>query len=545
MTTTVRPAVKPAKTMMVIEREARWRSWLLFAVLVAAMYVMVGVVLLAGYLTLQFVWVERLTGEISWLPGWRPSVVVFALATACAVGYWFLSRIDAKGRLLKAMHATPLDPADRFHKRLADVVEEMRLATGAPHLECVVVAATGMNAFAFSDMRGSGCIGVTEGALSRLSRQQLQAVVAHEVAHVLSGDYVTTTSACLLFGIYSGASDALLAAAVRGGSVFVSIGAMLLWVLLAGVRLGSSIVNAAISRDRELAADMAAVRFTRDPLSLAQALHMMRRHPGGAGFIPSGLSPLCIRPTDFGGGGGRIDRWFATHPPIDTRIVRLLNVAHVGFDEFTRQAADAEGTLEGREHSALPPRPLKLGLHEGLAGFTATGVMRIGESAVAAGPAAAALLRTASTPVTPAAGSSAMASPVGAFTCPACGDGLVDADYEGVGVKVCDECAGRLVSESGVKRIVTRRTVAFTDGQQRLADLVAERGDALRRAAVLARSAPQSGLVACPRCGRTMMRRHYDYDHAVEVDRCPFCELVWFEKDELEVLQILIERQAG
>ena len=92
----------------------------------------------------------------------------------------------------------------------------MRIASGAPRIECVTVATLGFNAFAFSDLHGGGVIGVTEGALARLSRQQLQAVVAHEFAHVLSGSYVTVTVSCLLFGIYSVAGRELDEAADAG-----------------------------------------------------------------------------------------------------------------------------------------------------------------------------------------------------------------------------------------------------------------------------------------------------------------------------------------
>ncbi len=53
------------------------------------------------------------------------------------------------------------------------------------------------------------------------------------------------------------------------------------------------------------------------------------------------------------------------------------------------------------------------------------------------------------------------------------------------------------------------------------------------------------GLVACPKCAAPMMRRHYSYEYAVEVDLCARRGLTWFEKDEFEALPILVERQAG
>ncbi len=125
------------------------------------------------------------------------------LSLIAAASYWFLVQMDARRRLMAAMHAQPPDPSDRYHKRLIDIVEELRLASGQRRVECAVVPTTGMNAFAFSDLHGGGVVGVTEGALSRLSRDQLEAVVAHEFAHIVSGSHTTATVACLLFGIFA------------------------------------------------------------------------------------------------------------------------------------------------------------------------------------------------------------------------------------------------------------------------------------------------------------------------------------------------------
>jgi Zn ribbon nucleic-acid-binding protein len=85
---------------------------------------------------------------------------------------------------------------------------------------------------------------------------------------------------------------------------------------------------------------------------------------------------------------------------------------------------------------------------------------------------------------------------------------------------------------------------AFTEAQERLADYVCQQADLIRRARH-SRSGASASLAHCPRCGRLMVHRLYDYEHAVEVDGCVFCGLVWFDKDKLEVLQILIERATG
>ena len=513
----------PRRTLFQVEREKRWRIWLLFALLLALAFVTAWV---ACFIVLGIAYlVVPPVGPPTWL--FSPLGVAAVLGASLIVSllYWGAARMGARDRLLKAMHCRPLDRGDRYHERLANIVEEMRIATGAPRIECVTVRTVGFNAFAFSDLHGAGVIGVTEGALARLSRQQLQAVVAHEFAHVLSGSYVTVTVSCLLFGIYSSLAEQLEAAADAGSetdAATAAVGAVPVrgWLWL--MQLASSVVSAAISRERERQADLAAARYTRDPLALAEALRIIGRHPGGAGYIPEGLGPLCIRAT--GSPGWPAVSWRDTHPPLEERIGALLGVAHVSPQEFERQAEQAGEDFARREHwSAAPAARAAPG-----GGFAA--------APPTAAPAAVSPSAVPSpAPVRRSAG----------LTCPSCGAGLAGAPYEGIDVVLCERCGGRLVSTPQVGKLLARREAAFSDEQQRLADLLASDGDRLRRAAVLARGRPGVALIACPRCAAPMMRRHYSYEYAVEVDHCVPCDLFWFEKDELEALQILVERQTG
>jgi Zn-dependent protease with chaperone function/Zn-finger nucleic acid-binding protein len=515
------------RTVFQVEREQRWRIWLLFGLLLAliavAVWVACLIIAVAIYLTLPLV------DTIGWVLRPRVVLLIVAISALAAMLYWFSAQIGARGRLLRALHGEPLDPGDRYHKRLADIVEEMRLATGAPRIECRVVPTLGLNAFAFSDLHGAGVIGVTEGALSRLSRQQLEAVVAHEFAHILSGDYVTVTVSCLLFGVYSAIAeeleDAMMATALTRAAP-LALGALSLRLWLWLLQVASSVTTAALSREREREADTAAARYTRDPLSLAEALRVIGRHPGGAGSVPQGLAPLCIRAS--GESGARLfGLRRAMHPPLDERITALLALAHASPDEFERQAERAGEHFEEREHWATAP-----------AMHAPAGVV---DGALAAAVSSAACGRRAAggTVVAPAPASG------GALDCPSCGHGLEHADYEGMQVQVCRACGGRLAGSEQARRILARRDMGFTDEQQHLADILTADGDKLRRAANLARGRPGVAHIPCPRCGAPMMRGHYDYEHAVEVDRCLLCDLIWFEKDELEALQILTERRTG
>jgi Zn-dependent protease with chaperone function/Zn-finger nucleic acid-binding protein len=545
----------PRKTVFEVQREQRWRIWLLFALLLCMALVTLWItafVVAAGISIVH-------TGESVWrlLFSLRGFSAVALLATVASVVYWYAAQAGAKARLMGALHCRPLDRTDRYHQRLANVVEEMRLATGAPRVECVTVGTLGMNAFAFSDLHGGGVVGVTEGALARLSRQQLQAVVAHEFAHILSGSYVTVTVSCMLFGIYSTLADALdglvldsadqagggTSPSAAGGAMMAGASLARAWLWL--LELASQIANAALSRERERQADLAAARFTGDPLSLAEALRMIARHPGGAGFVPTGLAPLCIRAAGSDE-HSLLGGWGATHPPIGERISALLLLAHVAPADFERQAETAVERFAAKEHVRRPPATPTVA-HAALDGD------RIGAAAESRAPvgrlAAAVPSATAAGPAGPAPAVVAPRSsptPLAGWTplCPSCGQGLQEADYEGVTLHVCRACGGRLASADAIQRVCARREVAFSDEQRRLAELLLAQADHLRRGAVLDRGRVEIEHIACPRCGVKMLRRHYSYEHAVEVDCCTICGVYWFERDELEVLQLLHERQV-
>jgi Zn-dependent protease with chaperone function/Zn-finger nucleic acid-binding protein len=500
----------PREALFEVEREKRWRIWLLFTLLLVLAYATawVACVIVFGIASLL---VTSEAAVVTWLFTLRGVLAVLGAALAFSLLYWWLAQRGARDRLFAAMHCRPLDPGDRYHERLANIVEEMRIATGGPRIQCVTVRTVGFNAFAFSDLRGGGVVGVTEGALARLSRQQLQAVVAHEFAHILSGGYVTVTVSCLLFGIYSSLVEQLDGVAGAGAdtdAAAATLGVVPLRSWLWLMQVASSVVSSALSRDRERQADLAAARYTRDPLAVAEALRIIGRHPGGAGYIPEGLAPLCIRAT--GTLGWPAVSWRDSHPPLEERIGAMLGVAHVSRAEFEWQAERAGEDFARREHWSPAPAPAVAG-----------------DSALGAPLPAAAPPRAAG------------------MACPSCGAALVRAPYEGIDIALCDRCGGRLVSTLEIGKVLARREAAFTADQQRLADLLAAGGDRLRRAAVLARGRSGVSLIPCPKCAAPMMRHHYSYEHAVEVDSCRICDLTWFEKDELEALQLLVERQAG
>jgi Zn-finger nucleic acid-binding protein len=128
--------------------------------------------------------------------------------------------------------------------------------------------------------------------------------------------------------------------------------------------------------------------------------------------------------------------------------------------------------------------------------------------------------------------------------CPRCRVPLADVFYEGVSVKACGRCGGRLVDAAAVDRIVARREFAFSDALR-------DKARRLRETIVrnpLKRQKIESALAAdvpCPACGYRMAARPYNYQYFVPVDKCLSCSRIWFDADELEVLQALIEDRAA
>jgi len=127
--------------------------------------------------------------------------------------------------------------------------------------------------------------------------------------------------------------------------------------------------------------------------------------------------------------------------------------------------------------------------------------------------------------------------------CPRCRIPLIDTFYEGVAVQACGRCGGKLVALSHMDRIILRREVAFSDA------LLAKAKD-FRRQFLLnpvkrqraKEKAAQSPF--CPSCGQRMLTRPYNYQYFIPVDKCLACSKIWFDADELELLQILIEKKA-
>ena len=478
-----------------------------------------------------------------------PRFLVFAGLTSLMIAgihFWF-SAYDAVNTVARSLDAQPPDPEDEVHATLINVMQEIHVVTGNKRkIQCFVVPSFSMNALAVADLKGEAAIAITEGLLSRLNRSQLESVLAHEAHHILSGDCLETSIAASLFSTFSSAIEKV-GSASRGRAV----ASPTVLLAMASVKL-TYLLNMFISRQREYRADAASVRMTRNPIALAEALHLLSRSWRGAGFISSGFEMLCIvnpQATLLDESEGFWADLLSTHPPLGKRMDILLKMARISKTELDARS-------ERRADSKLPKtsRPLLFAMNPqkqwqgpfAVAELATlpwlsplTWITQGNEQPVG---------RAWQDPLVNAIFLTRLASPgeqKSGFTCPSCHQPLVTASCEGTQVSQCRFCSGILASNARIPRIIARA------GKTRPCS---ERITSLARAAVSGNMSrrfqkPAHGKQAaipalpCPKCANPMFRVFYSQAHLIEIDRCSFCGLTWFDQDELQMLQCLIENR--
>ncbi|HVL36152.1 MAG TPA: M48 family metalloprotease, partial [Burkholderiales bacterium] len=248
-------------------------AYVLAAALTAASYGLAAALLLAA--------LTRFALGAAQVP-WPAPALVTALAGAAIAGAaarrWWQLR-EGGAAVARLLDARPLQGHAGAERRLLNVVEEMAIASGVAVPPVHLMAdEPAVNALVAGYSPNEAVIIVTRGALERLSREELQGVMGHEFSHLLNGDMALNLRlAALLAGLtwLGEQGEALVYAAAKrpaGSGAFAAwAGAGLAFVGFPGT-LAASALRAAVSRQRELLADAAAVQFTRDPDAVAGAL---------------------------------------------------------------------------------------------------------------------------------------------------------------------------------------------------------------------------------------------------------------------------------
>lgn len=221
---------------------------------------------------------------------------------------------------------------DSLDRRLLNVVQEMALAARLPMPRVFVLRQdAGINAFAAGHHQDDAAVAVTQGALQRLSREELQAVIGHEFSHVLNGDMALNLRMIIgLHGLYAITALARGVVARRKrrrwtrNSRLIVLAVVIAAVGSVGLFIGR-IIQAAVSRGRECLADASAVQFTRNPLALKNALLKIAGSADGARIASpaaAGAAHLLFASGDRSW-LQNLGRVFATHPSLAERIQAL------------------------------------------------------------------------------------------------------------------------------------------------------------------------------------------------------------------------------
>jgi Zn-dependent protease with chaperone function len=235
------------------------------------------------------------------------------------------------------------DTTDLQRKRLLNVVSEMAIASGVPMPEVYVLEQeSAINAFAAGHTPANAAVTVTQGALDRLNRDQLQGVIGHEFSHILNGDMRLNVQLMgWVFGLFVVALIGRLILNFsprnrRGNNGIIALGFAVMVLGYVGLFLGR-LMQAAVSRQRERLADASGVQFTRNPQGLKEALVKIAATPDGSVLT----TPHAEQAAHMFFAEG-LNRFFATHPPILERIREL----DPQFDEreLARVAAEYERT---------------------------------------------------------------------------------------------------------------------------------------------------------------------------------------------------------
>ena len=284
------------------------------------------------------------------------------------------SQLRAGGAVVaRSLGGVPVtgDDSDPKRKRLFNIVEEMAIAARIRKPQVFVLPEEpGINAFAAGHSPDEAAVAVTQGALDKLDRDQLQAVIGHEFSHVLNGDMrINMRFTAWIFGLFLITDFATRIMSKRGGGKNAArLKLIAFGVFLAGSvgLLAGRLLQAAVSRRREHLADASAVQFTRNPGALQGAFIVMAATAEGSRLEHAeavNVAHMFFAHSETSWAKKLGTSWFSTHPPLEERVRAIdSRVSEVKFkllvsDERRKIAARAAQAASEAAQAADSPQP--------------------------------------------------------------------------------------------------------------------------------------------------------------------------------------------
>lgn len=563
-------------------RKKMWKySLLLFILVIGVYFLFMGA--LSGFVLAVVFIVFR--PDILQEPRFMQIIVGSALLASflLATFHYIFARLHGANTILKILDAQKPDPNDLYHKRFVNMVEELRIATGLPDIDTYIIPSPAVNSMSLIQSNGRPAIISSEGILGKCSRAELQAAMAHELAHIIKGDTFILTLVCSMRALFDKVCQKLQgtfdreesetvggrflssragAGGMRGGGGYAAAVVLIVFCISFTAQVFMNILTTFLSRKREIVADATAVEITRDPLALAMAIYKAHTHHSFLGSFCASYTPLFIVSPDSRGyslDSSFIGRFWDSHPPLKKRLEVLAGMANVHFKQILTQYWEQKENRKNNPTVSLRKKDTEMFSEEqhkeNQEGWEIlddnknwTGPYPLMELVRLSLFAPNAMLRNSEHGLLGEAASIpqlqqhlSTREKGSRFLCPVCHLPLQDIFYEGVPIYQCPQGHGKSLTRKQVTRIVLREEMSFCEELR-------EKAKQLKKQYLI--NPQKTGekedipLLQCPGCSREMKYRPFNYQYYLMVYECYLCGLVWFEGQLLEVLQIFIE-EAG
>ena len=318
-------------------RRKTWQLLMLFGAAVISLILMTNVLVAIVVFysnTMAFSGSASLLDRLAAMP--TETWILISVAVITVVGlaclYKYLALRGGGRAIAEMLGGRPLtyDSTTGNSRRLLNIVEEMAIASGIPVPPVYLIPESSINAFAAGFSQDDAVIGINQGTIDQLNRDELQGVIAHEFSHIVNGDtrinlrliaalhgiiFLSMVGHTIIRGMrFSSSRDR------KGGGTapILALGLGLMVIGYAGTFFGN-LIKAAVSRQREYLADAAAVQFTRNPDGIANALKRIGGLQHGSDMSVASASEASHM--FF----GQVQHFFlngimATHPPLPKRI---------------------------------------------------------------------------------------------------------------------------------------------------------------------------------------------------------------------------------
>ncbi len=461
---------------------------------------------------------------------------VYVIAAIITMVFYFKRADGSIREFLFAINALPIDKEDFRHRRVENIINEISVAAGIKPPTLYIFPSYMKNAFTVKTEK-ENIVVVSEGVVGNMRRDEIQAIVAHEIGHIVDKDTeIKTFIVSLTAGLVSAKS--LLGFASprnsnkRTGSGFGIRGRfgayiIIMYFFLTITQIITKILSTMVSRQREYLADMKSVEFTRNPEALARALYIID-HDRINQLInlthPSYSMLFLVNPLKNGldEKRGLFANLFSTHPPTTLRIRRMLELAHIDPGEFYMRKMKTRLGIDNEEKQYFVKQKDKwlgpFSMKEIREKFKDLNMIKIFSESHGTE-------------------NFMLKGEKSDYSCPRCGGALYNTFFEDIPVTLCEKCGGVLIKGVRFKRSLIRED-SHPDVKKKKEELKTNFLKLKKeKKRIGVKDFDPSPSMNCPECGEKMARFFYSYNLPVVIDFCYKCDLYFLDKGELDLLQ--------